>query len=123
MDEKTNLQEELYMMLDTGKLVPISQASISDFPDLEYDDNSFFLNVPRGLTKSFDPVSLVLAARFSKISKKRYKKLLMAAGVSRNNAKILCENVGRLNGLVDYSYAYQRFVVARLTGIALNAHY
>ena len=117
MGEKTNLQETLYMMLATGKIISFSQANISDFPDLEHDDNSLFLNVPRGLTKSFDPISLVLTAKFSRMSKKRYRKLLMAAGVSRNNARILCENVGRLNGLIDYSYAYHCFVLARLTNL------
>ena len=43
---------------------------------------------------------------FVKMSKKRFKKILMSKGLSRDDADFLCYTVGWLNGKVCYSDIY-----------------
>ena len=47
------------------------------------------------------------------MSKKRYKKILMGRGISRNDAGILCDNIKYANGAISYREVYLRALFMR----------
>ena len=102
-DENSNAETLYFKTKDHGYVqVP---SDVIPFLDLECDDEEAF---QRALSiSSRDTFRFNLHIKnFFKMSKKRFKKILMSKGLSRDDADFLCYTVGWLNGKVGYCDTY-----------------
>ena len=103
--EENNTAETLYFKSEDHGYVQIP-SNIIPFLELVYgiDEESFqrALSIRSTSTFRFD----LHLKNFVKMSKKRFKKILMAKGLSRDDADFLCYTVGRMHGKVGYSDTY-----------------
>ena len=102
--EENNTAGTLYFKSEDHGYVQIP-SNILPFLDFEYDDEEAYKRVP--IIRSTDTFRINLHIKnFVKMSKKRFKKILMSKGLSRDDADFLCYTVGWLNGKVSYRDTY-----------------
>lgn len=102
--DENSTAEALYFKTEDHGYVQIP-SNILPFLDIECNDKEA---CERALTiRSTDTFRINLHIKnFVKMSKKRFKKILMSKGLSRDDADFLCWTVGSLNGKVSYSDTY-----------------
>jgi hypothetical protein len=102
--DENSTAETLYFKTEDHGYVQVP-SNILPFLDLEFDDEEAHkraLAIRSTSTFRFD----LHIKNFVKMSKKRFKKILMSKGLSRDDADFLCYTVGWLNGKVCYSDIY-----------------
>lgn len=74
---------------------------------LAKDDNPIVMNLGQPIIGEFqiDPIDIPCR----KIGKKKFRKWLMGAGISRNDAEFLCQLVGRYKGRISYGNIHRYF--------------
>lgn len=102
--DENNTAEALYFKTEDHGYVQIP-SNILPFLELKYDDEEVY---KRALAiRSTDTFRFNLHIKnFVKMSKKRFKKILMSKGLTRDDADFLCYTVGWLSGKVSYSDTY-----------------
>lgn len=102
--DENSAAETLYFRTEDHGYVQIP-SNILPFLKLEYDDEEAYKRALAVRSTSTFRFNLHIK-NFVKMSKKRFKKILMSKGISRDDADFLCFIVGWLNGKVGYCDIY-----------------
>ena len=103
----------LYFKTENHGYVQIP-SNMLPFLELEYDDLDEEAFQRALKIRSTDTFRFELRIKnFVKMSKKRFKKILMSKGISRDDADFLCYTVGWLNGKVSYRDTYLNSIFLR----------
>ena len=100
-----------YQITEDGGWIPVSGV-----PEVRITDNSsIFPDCRKEYTITID-----ITNKFH-MGKKRFKKILMSRGISRNDAEILCENIKACCGAASYRDVYLRTIFRRQPKVCFSA--